>query len=125
METMKKLLLAAVAAASLAPCLSQAQPVDSCSAQVLRTVHVINSDLFFRAPGQIDSLTEMRRDRATGLTMYCSDNGACVPTRLIQQGELVQALRLTDCHVSRRVIRASDQTVVYALRSNDWTESSW
>ena len=117
---MHKFLLAAVAALSLAPSLSHADTNGFCYATVLHDVRSNENPAVVLHRGQRHlSVSQFRRDIATGETRLCLEHGACFPTHVADRGRLARTLRLDNCHVRLgRVAYRDDTERFYDLAVN-------
>jgi hypothetical protein len=73
---------------------------DICTAVAIRDVAAIEDSGSIITKGDHDSaITQYRVNKRTGQTSFCSHGGYCYPTRVNVSGDLLEALRLTNCRV--------------------------
>ena len=76
------------------------QAADICTAVALRDVPAIEHSSSILKKGQFDTaITQYRVNKRTGETSFCSHGGYCYPIRIQVGGDLLEALRLTNCQV--------------------------
>ena len=78
-----------------------AQAADICTAVALRDVPALENRSSILKKGQLDTaITQYRVNKRTGETSFCSHGGYCYPSRIQIGGDLLAALRLTNCQVA-------------------------
>ncbi|MCE6957628.1 hypothetical protein LAZ40_00900 [Cereibacter sphaeroides] len=83
-------------------CLSAttANAADICEAVAIRPVPALENPGSVLAKGEIDyAITTFRVEKLTGRTSYCSHGGYCYPIHVVSGGDLLEALRMTNCAV--------------------------
>jgi hypothetical protein len=80
-----------------------AQAADICTAVALRDVPAIEDSSSILKKGRLDTaITQYRVNKRTGQTSFCSHGGYCYPIRIEVRGDLLEALKLTNCRVADR-----------------------
>lgn len=98
MDSRRPVFVAVLAAALLSV---NARAADICAAVALRDVPAIEDSSSILKKGQLDTaITEYRVNKRTGETSFCSHGGYCYPIRIQVGGDLLEALRLTNCRVA-------------------------
>jgi len=78
-----------------------ARAADICTAIALRDVPAVQEPSAVLKKGQIDdAITQYRVNKRTGRTFFCSHGGYCYPTHIEVGGDLLEALKLTNCRVA-------------------------
>src|SRR5262249_15167862 len=73
-----------------------------CKAIALRDVAALGMPESTLKRGEYDTeINEYRVNKKTGLTSFCSQ-GVCYPTHVVENGNKVEALRLTNCKIGKR-----------------------
>ena len=84
--------------------LSTARAADICEATVLHDVAAIEDATSVLKRGETDTgISQYNVERRTGIANVCSHGGYCYPTSLLIDGRKVEALRLTNCMVGRKL----------------------
>lgn len=92
-----------------------ASAADLCRALALRDVAASEDSSFVIPRGEhLESVTQFRRDFATGRTLFCSHGGYCYPTHVYIRGEAVEALRLVNCTVGAEDSR-DEEGAIFAV----------
>jgi uncharacterized protein YecT (DUF1311 family) len=111
---MRKLLTASalVALISQTPVLA----ADICEAIALRDVPAKEDPNSVLKRGEVDgAVTQYRVNKKTGEGVFCSHGGYCYPTHVLDNGQQVEALRLTNCKVGARDAFDDSDDVFYAV----------
>jgi hypothetical protein len=82
---------------------SPASAADICQAIALRDVHAVDVPGAVLKKGERDeAVTQYRVNKKTGEATLCSHGGACFPVAVAENGQKVEALRLTNCKVGAK-----------------------
>jgi len=77
-----------------------ADAADICTAVAVRDVPALEDSSSILKTGEYDTaITQYRVNKRTGQTSFCSHGGYCYPTRVEISGDLLDALKLTNCRV--------------------------
>jgi hypothetical protein len=89
---------------------------DICEAVALRAVAALEDASSFLRPGEMDgAVTQYRVNKKTGEDSLCSHGGYCYPVHVIENGQKVEVLRLTNCKIGTRVVFDDPDDVLYAV----------
>jgi hypothetical protein len=90
-----------------------------CSAIALRNVPAIeNDDSIVEKGNLLTSITQYRVNKKTGKVVFCSYGGYCYPKYIDINGNLLLALKLTNCRVADNPVPNSfldDDEIFYSL----------
>ena len=76
---------------------------DICQAIALRDVQAIEvPDAKLKKGERDEAVTQYRINKKTGEATLCSHGGACFPVAVTENGQRVEALRLTNCKVGAK-----------------------
>jgi hypothetical protein len=90
---------------------------DICKAIALRDVPAIEQPTSIIKRGDYDdAITQFRVDKDTGDTSFCSHGGYCYPTHILDNGNKMEALRLTNCKVGRRADEDNNMIIYQGSR---------
>jgi hypothetical protein len=103
-----------VAMAVLIASAQASRAADICEAVALRDVPAIEDPTSILSRGQRDTaITQYRVNKKTGVATFCSHGGYCYPTHLTVDGKKVEALRLTNCKVGKRMTDNDPDDIYY------------
>ena len=108
-------------AAGMLACLilGSAGPVraaDICTAVAVRDVPALEDSSSVLKKGDLDTaVTQYRVNKQTGRTTLCSHGGYCYPMRIAVGGDLLEALRLTNCKVASQPSFDDGENLIYDL----------
>jgi hypothetical protein len=92
----------------------EAHSADICSAVAVRDVPAIEDSSSILKKGEIDdAITQYLVNKRTGRTFFCSHGGYCYPTRVEVRGDLLEALRLTNCRVADKPGYSDAENITY------------
>lgn len=96
--------------------LSHALSADLCEAIALRDVAAIESpDSVLQRGDHDEAITQYRVNKNTGMTSFCSHGGYCYPTHVRINGKRIEALRLTNCKIGKRIDFNTKDEVFYSV----------
>ena len=76
---------------------------DICQAIALRDIHAVDvPDAVLKKGERDEAVTQYRVNKKTGEATLCSHGGACFPVAVTENGQKVEALRLTNCKVGAK-----------------------
>jgi len=80
-----------------------ARAADVCKAIALRDVPALENSASILKEGELDTaITQYRVNKKTGEALFCSHGGYCYPTHVQENGNKIEALKLTNCQVGKR-----------------------
>jgi hypothetical protein len=89
---------------------------DICEAVALRPVPAVDNPDAVLKPGQIvRAVSQYRVSKKDKLVTLCSHGGNCYPIKIMENGALVEALRLTNCRVGKRLTDDDPDDYYYDL----------
>jgi hypothetical protein len=99
--------------------LYEVQAADICIAVATRDVPAVENPSSILKKGAVDdSITEYLVNKRTGRTFFCSHGGYCYPTHVEIGGDLLEALKLTNCRVAQApypTTYGDDDNITYGL----------
>lgn len=91
-----------------------AQAADICEAVAIRDVPALEAATSVLRKGQLDTaVTQYRINKRTGQATLCSHGGYCYPMRVAVGGDLLEALKLTNCKVSDQAPYDDGEDLIY------------
>src|SRR5215467_12966699 len=96
---------------------------DICKAVALRDVPSLDdaNSIVFKRGDYDTAITQYRVDKKSGQTSFCSHGGGCYPTHIVENGNRVEVLRLTNCKIGKRDTFDMPDEVIYdveVIRAN-------
>ena len=80
-----------------------ASAADICQAIALHDVKAVDvPDAVLKKGERDEAVTQYRVNKKTGEATLCSHGGACFPVAVLENGQKVEALRLTNCRVGAK-----------------------
>jgi hypothetical protein len=95
---------------------SASNSADSCHAVALRAVPAFENPTSVLKKGELDTaITQYRVNKKTGEGSFCSHGGYCYPSRVMENGISVEALKLTNCQIGKRDDFDDPDDIFYAV----------
>ena len=92
-------LLVAILLAGAAP----SHAADICEAVALHDVHDLDSPEAILKKGQrLQAVSQYRINKKTGGDSFCAHGGGCYPAHVMENGQKIEALQLTNCKVGAK-----------------------
>ncbi|WP_176946155.1 SH3 domain-containing protein [Bradyrhizobium sp. Rc2d] len=93
-----------------------AQAADVCKAIALHDVPALKNPTSTLKKGELDTaITQYRINKKTGEGSFCSHGGYCYPTHVQENGNKVEALKLTNCQVGKKDDLDDPEEIYYSV----------